>query len=33
MKRKAEQCKMLWMVIDASGKWHFRPEDEDLVAG
>ncbi len=33
MKRKAEQCKMLWMVIDASGKWHFRPEDEGLVAG
>ena len=33
MKRKAEQCKMLWMVLDAGGKWHFRPEDEDLVAG
>ena len=33
MKRKAEQCKMLWMVLDAGGKWHFRPEDEDMVAG
>jgi len=33
MKRKAEQCKSLWMVIDPSGKWHFRPEDEELVAG
>lgn len=33
MKRKAEQCKMIWMVIDPSGKWHFRPEDEDLIAG
>ena len=33
MKRKAEQCRMIWMVIDPSGKWHFRPEDEDLVTG
>ena len=33
MKRKAEQCKSIWMVIDPSGKWHFRPEDEELVAG
>ena len=33
MKRKAEQCKMLWMVLDAGGNWHFRPEDEDMVAG
>jgi hypothetical protein len=33
MKRKAEQCKSIWMVIDPSGKWHFRPEDEDVIAG
>ncbi len=33
MKRKAEQCKSIWMIVDASGKWSYRPEDEDLVAG
>jgi hypothetical protein len=33
MKRKAEQCKSIWMIIDPSGKWSFRPEDEELVAG
>jgi hypothetical protein len=33
MKRKAEQCRMIWMVIDPSGKWHFRPEDEAEVGG
>jgi len=33
MKRKAEQCRMLWMVLDPSGKWSFRPEDEAEVAG
>ena len=33
MKRKAEQCKSIWMILDASGKWSFRPEDEELVAG
>ena len=33
MSRKAEQCKSLWMVLDQSGKWQFRPEDEDLLGG
>ena len=33
MKRKDEQCKMIWMILDPSGKWSFRPEDEDLIAG
>ena len=33
MKRKAEQCKSIWMILDASGKWSFRPEDEELVTG
>jgi hypothetical protein len=33
MKRKAEQCKSIWMIVDASGKWSFRLEDEDLIAG
>lgn len=33
MKRKAEQCKSIWMILDPSGKWTFRPEDEELVAG
>ena len=33
MRNKAEQCKMIWMVLDPSGKWSFRPEDEDLVTG
>ena len=33
MKRKAEQCKSIWMILDAGGKWSFRPEDEELVAG
>ena len=33
MKRKAEQCKSIWMIVDPSGKWSYRPEDEDLVAG
>ena len=33
MRNKAEQCKMIWMIVDPSGKWSFRPEDEDLVAG
>ena len=33
MKNKAEQCKMIWMILDPSGKWSFRPEDEDLVTG
>ena len=33
MRNKAEQCKMIWMILDPSGKWSFRPEDEDLVAG
>lgn len=33
MRNKAEQCKMIWMILDPSGKWTFRPEDEDLVTG
>lgn len=33
MKRKAEQCKSIWMILDPSGKWVFRPEDEELVTG
>lgn len=33
MRNKAEQCKMIWMLLDPSGKWQFRPEDEDLIAG
>jgi hypothetical protein len=31
--RKAEQCKAIWMVIDPSGRWSFRPEDESEIAG
>ena len=33
MRNKAEQCKMIWMILDPAGKWQFRPEDEDLIAG
>jgi len=33
MKRKAEQCKGIWMVLDPAGKWIFRPEDEELLVG
>ena len=33
MKRKAEQCKSIWMILDPSGKWVYRPEDADLIAG
>jgi hypothetical protein len=33
MKRKAEQCKSIWMILDPSGKWTYRPEDEELVSG
>jgi hypothetical protein len=32
-RQKAEQCKTIWMILDPSGKWSFRPEDEELVAG
>jgi hypothetical protein len=32
-KRKAEQCKTIWMVLDPSGRWQFRPEDEGEIAG
>lgn len=32
-KRKAEQCEGIWMVLDPSGRWSFRPEDEGLIAG
>jgi hypothetical protein len=30
-KRKAEHCNPIWMVLDPSGRWSFRPEDEDRV--
>jgi hypothetical protein len=33
MRNKAEQCKAIWMLLDPSGKWTFRPEDEALVTG
>jgi hypothetical protein len=33
MKRKAEQCKMYWMVLDQNGKWSFRAEDAEEMAG
>ena len=33
LKRKAEQCKAIWMMLGADGRWTFRPEDEALVAG
>jgi len=32
-KRKAEQCSPIWMVLDPSGRWNFRPEDEAVIAG
>jgi hypothetical protein len=32
-KRKAEHCKAIWMVLDPSGRWSFRPEDEGEIAG
>lgn len=32
-KQKADQCKTIWMILDPSGKWSFRPEDEELVTG
>ena len=32
-KQKAEACKPIWMILDPSGRWVFRPEDEDLIAG
>ena len=33
MKNKAEQCKMIWMVLNQNGKWSFRDEDADLIVG
>lgn len=32
-RRKAEHCKPIWMVLDPSGRWSFRPEDEATIAG
>ena len=32
-KRKAEQCNPIWMVLDPSGRWNFRAEDEAVIAG
>jgi hypothetical protein len=32
-KRKSEHCKPIWMVLDPSGRWSFRPEDEATIAG
>jgi hypothetical protein len=31
MSRKAEQCRAFWQVVDPSGKWSFRPEDEERL--
>lgn len=31
MSRKAEQCKAFWQIVDPSGKWQFRPEDEERL--
>lgn len=31
MSRKAEQCKAFWQVVDPSGGWSFRPEDEERL--
>jgi hypothetical protein len=31
MSRKAEQCNAFWQVVDPSGKWSFRPEDEERL--
>ena len=33
MKRKAEQCKSIWMILDPAGKWIYRPEDLELIVG
>lgn len=33
MKRKAEQCKPIWMLLGGDGRWTYRPEDEALVTG
>jgi hypothetical protein len=33
MRNKSEQCKMIWMVLNQNGKWSFRDEDADLLAG
>ena len=32
-KRKAEHCNPIWMVLDPSGRWNFRAEDEAVIAG
>ena len=32
MSQKKNQCKPIWMILDSSGKWVYRPEDEDLVS-
>jgi hypothetical protein len=32
-KQKADQCKTIWMILDPSGKWAYRPEDEELITG
>ena len=31
MSQKKNQCKPIWMILDPSGKWVYRPEDEDMV--
>ena len=31
MKMKSQQCKPIWMILDPTGKWVYRPEDEGLV--
>ena len=32
-KRKAEHCAPIWMVLDPSGRWTYRPEDEARITG
>ncbi len=33
MRNKAEQCKPIWQVLDQHGKWNFRDEDAETIAG
>ena len=31
--RKKEHCAPIWMVLDPSGRWSYRPEDEARITG
>ena len=31
--RKKEHCQPIWMVLDPSGRWSYRPEDEARITG